>query len=76
MTGRKPPVLSVPKYVAKALLYPVHVARLAIGTWDFMWDPKTVDAVTSDRAYSNGKARKELGYRPKYSLEEGLRETV
>jgi nucleoside-diphosphate-sugar epimerase len=76
LTDRKPPTLSVPKHIAKALLYPVHTAKLAMGTWDFMWDPKTVDAVTSDRAYSNEKARKELGYRPKYSLEEGLRETV
>jgi nucleoside-diphosphate-sugar epimerase len=41
-----------------------------------MWDPKTVDAVTTDRAYSIEKARKELGYTPRYSLEEGLRETV
>ncbi len=41
-----------------------------------MWDPKTVDAVTFDRAYSIDKAKDELGYSPIYSPEDGLRETV
>ena len=41
-----------------------------------MWDPKGVDAVTSDRAYSIDKAKDELGYSPIYSLEDDLRETV
>jgi nucleoside-diphosphate-sugar epimerase len=66
----------VPKYLAKALVYPVHLANVAAGNWRFTWDPKTVDAVTTDRAYSIEKARKELGYSPKYSLEDGLIETV
>ena len=76
ITGRKAPTVTVPKQMAKALVYPVHLARIASGNWHFMWDPKTVDAVTTDRAYSIEKARKELGYTPRYSLEEGLRETV
>jgi len=41
-----------------------------------MWDLKTVDAVTSDRAYSIRKARNELKYFPARAPEDGLRETV
>jgi hypothetical protein len=41
-----------------------------------MWDLKTVDAVTSDRAYSIGKARNELQYFPARAPEDDLRETV
>ena len=41
-----------------------------------MWDLKTVDAVTSDRAYSIGKARNELEYFPTRAPEDRPRETV
>ncbi|MGA2239848.1 MAG: NAD(P)-dependent oxidoreductase [Candidatus Bathyarchaeia archaeon] len=76
ITGRKPPTLSLPKLAAKALIYPVFIAKSAFGEWSFLWDPKTVDAVTSNRAYSVEKAKSELGYSPKYSLEAGLKETI
>ena len=76
MCRRKPPTISLPKYLAKALLYPVHLARTATGIWNFTWDPKTVDVVTSDRAYSIDKAKDELGYSSAYSLEDDLRETM
>lgn len=76
ITGRKPPTLSLPKLAAKALIYPVFIAKSAVGEWSFLWDPKTVDAVTSNRAYSIEKAKSELGYSPKHSLEAGLRETI
>ena len=76
ITGREPPTVRVPKWLAKALVYPVHLVKVAAGKWDFMWDPKTVDAVTSDRAYSIEKAKRELGYSSRYSLRDGLSETV
>jgi nucleoside-diphosphate-sugar epimerase len=76
ITGRKPPTLSLPKLAAKALIYPVFIAKSAFGEWSFLWDPKTVDAVTSNRAYSIEKAKSELGYSPKHSLEEGLKGTI
>lgn len=76
ITGRKPPTLSLSRSVAKAFIYPVFIAKSVFGEWSFLWDPKTVDAVTSNRAYSIEKAKSELGYCPKYSLEDGLRETV
>jgi dihydroflavonol-4-reductase len=76
ITGRKPPTLSLPKLAAKALIYPAFIAKSAFGEWSFLWDPKTVDAVTSNRAYSIEKAKRELGYCPKHSLEAGLKETI
>lgn len=41
-----------------------------------MWHVKTVDSVTADRWYSIEKAKKELGFAPKYDLKTGLLETV
>jgi nucleoside-diphosphate-sugar epimerase len=76
ITGRKPPTLSLPKLAAKAIIYPVFIAKSAFGEWSFLWDPKTVDAVTSNRAYSIEKAKSELSYSPKHSLEDGLKETI
>jgi dihydroflavonol-4-reductase len=76
ITGRRPPTLSLSKPAAKALIYPVYIAKSAFGEWSFLWDLKTVDAVTSNRAYSIMKAKSELGYSPKYSLENGLKETI
>jgi nucleoside-diphosphate-sugar epimerase len=74
--GRRPPTLSLSKPVAKALIYPVFIAKSLFGEWSFFSDPKTVNAVTSNRAYSIEKAKSELGYSPQYSLEDGLKETV
>ena len=76
ITGRKTPTLSLSKLAAKALIYPAFIARSAFGKWSFLWDPKTVDAITSNRAYSIEKAKTELGYSPKHTLEAGLKETI
>ena len=76
ITGRKPPTLSLSKLAAKALIYPAFIAKSAFGEWSFLWDPKTVDAITSNRAYSIEKAKSELGYSPKHTLEDGLKETI
>jgi len=76
VTGIDPPKRRVSKNLAKALVWPVYLLRVASGRWDFTWDPKTVDVMVSDRAYSVEKAERDLGYSPQYSLKDGLRETV
>ena len=76
ITGRRPPTFSLSRSAAKTLIYPVFFAKSVFGEWNFLWDPKTVDAVTSNRAYSIEKARSQLGYSPKYTLEDGLKETI
>jgi hypothetical protein len=37
----------------------LFIAKSAFGDRSFLWDPKTVDAVTSNRAYSIEKAKSE-----------------
>ena len=42
----------------------------------FMYKSSTIDRMAEDRWYSNQKAKDILGFRPRYSLEEGLSKTV
>lgn len=76
ITGRRPPTFNLSRSAAKTFIYPVFIAKSVFGEWSFLWDPKTVDAVTSNRAYSIEKAKSQLGYSPKYTLEDGLKETI
>ena len=53
-------MVSIPKQLAEALVYSVHLAEIVRGGEDSMWGLKTVDAVTSDRAsvqHRKGKKR-------------------
>ena len=74
--GKAPPKHHIPPILAKILIAPVELVNKITGRENFMWHVSTVDAVTSDRAYSIEKAKRELGYRPKYDLKTGLKETV
>ena len=55
---------------------PVQGVNAILKRDNFMWRISTVDAVTSDRSYSVEKIKQDLGYSPRYSLHEGLLETV
>lgn len=74
--GRDAPKFHIPVFMAKAMIFPVELANRILGRENFMWHVKTVDSITKDRAYSIEKAKRELGYRPKYDLKTGLKETV
>ena len=76
LCGRRPPRVSVPKALAKAMIAPVEAFNAVTGRSTFMWHLSTVDAVTSDRSFSSAKAARELGYRPTMGLREGLKETL
>lgn len=76
LTGIKPPKISVPPLLAKILLAPLEAYDRLTGEGNLMHRTALVDSVTTDRAYSIQKARKELGYQPKYDLKTGLRETI
>jgi len=76
LCGRKPPGISVPKAVAKAMIAPVEALNAITGRPSFMWHRSTVDAVTSDRSFSSAKAARELGFKPSLALKEGLKETL
>ncbi|MEM4156482.1 MAG: NAD-dependent epimerase/dehydratase family protein, partial [Archaeoglobaceae archaeon] len=74
--GREAPKFHIPVFMAKAMIFPVELTNRLLGRENFMWHVKTVDSITKDRAYSVEKAKRELGYRPKYDLKTGLKETV
>lgn len=74
--GRKPPSRHIPSYLAKSIVTPVGFVKRLFGDENFMWHPSMVDSVTTNRAYSVDKAKKELGYKPKFDLKRGLEDTV
>lgn len=76
IVGRPPPSLHVPPLIASAMVAPVEALNRLLGKENFMWHRSTVRAVSSDRAYSIEKAKREIGFVPKYDLETGLKETV
>lgn len=76
LTGKGPPKLSLPPALAKLLLTPLELYDIVKGEGNIMHRRALVDAVTVDRAYSVEKAKRELGYQPRYDLRSGLRETI
>ena len=76
LCGRRPPGVSIPKALAKAMIAPVEAFDAITGRSAFMWHLSTVDAVTSDRSFSSAKAARELGYEPTLGLKEGLKMTL
>jgi len=76
LCNREPPRIHVPPLLAKTFVIPVELFNRIRGKVDFTWRTSTVNDMTSDRAYSISKAMKDLGFRPKYDLKTGLRETI
>lgn len=76
ITGVPEPSISIPPYLAKILLLPLHFYSIITSDQNFLKRINIVDAVTKHRAYSIEKAKKTLGYVPNYDLEKGLRETI
>jgi len=76
ITGIPPPKRHIPSMAAKAMIAPVELINKVRGKDDFLFRTSTVDSITQDRSYSIERARKELGYTPRYDLRDGLAETV
>lgn len=76
ITGKKMPRIKVPPLMAKIMMAPIQAVNALLRRDNFMWRISTVDAVTSDRSYSVEKIKEDLGYSPRYRLDDGLRETV
>ncbi len=74
--GRRPPQLHVPVPVAKALVAPVEALNRLRGRDSFMFRISTMDTFREDRNYSIERARKELEYSPRWTLPDGLADTV
>ncbi|MBO3753774.1 MAG: NAD-dependent epimerase/dehydratase family protein [Candidatus Brockarchaeota archaeon] len=76
LCNRAPPRIHVPPVLAKAFVAPVEFLNRLRGRTVFTWKTSTVNDLTCDRAYSIMKAVRELGFKPKYDLRTGLRETL
>lgn len=74
--GKEPPRRHVPVALAKAMVAPVQLVQWLRGKPNFLWRVSTMDTFKVDRNYSIEKARRELGYEPRYPLAEGLKETA
>ena len=75
--GAKPPRLHIPYHALYAAGYAAE--RFAVATRSWRRPPITrlgVAFIGTDNRYSIDKARRELGYRPRVTLEEGVRRTA
>ncbi|MEM2907550.1 MAG: NAD(P)-dependent oxidoreductase [Candidatus Odinarchaeota archaeon] len=76
LTNRKPPCKHISKNLAKLMIAPIQGVNKLLGRDNFLYHVSTADSVCCNRAYSIEKAKRELGYRPKYDLRSGLKETI
>ena len=74
--GKDPPKWHVPVLLAKMLAAPVQAFNWLRRKPSFIWRIDSMDVFRVDRWYSIERAQKELGYQPKHSLSDGLKETV
>ena len=68
--GVEPPTSSIPVFLA---FFAARVARL-LGKKGF--SPENIRQLSLDRAYSCGRARKELGFEAKVGISQGLPEVI
>ncbi|AKG38518.1 hypothetical protein MA03_03395 [Infirmifilum uzonense] len=76
LTGMGPPSITLPPGLAKILIAPLEIYDRVTRQGNLMHRTALADSVTTNRAYSVEKARKELGYKPRYNLKQGLKETI
>ncbi len=74
--GKKPPSLHIPIALAKVMVAPLQFINAIRRKPNFIWRVSTMDTFKMDRNYSIERARKELGYEPRYPLPLGLQETA
>ncbi|MEM0378837.1 MAG: NAD(P)-dependent oxidoreductase [Thermosphaera sp.] len=76
ITGNPPPRYSLSPRVSKLFLSFTHLYSLLSGTSNLLMRVSIVDSVTRHRAYSIEKAKRLLGFSPRYNLRKGLEETI
>ncbi|MBN1109869.1 MAG: NAD-dependent epimerase/dehydratase family protein [Methanomassiliicoccales archaeon] len=74
--GKREPRWRLPKWLAWTLMLPIEGFNALLRRDNFLWRRETVRSVTSDRGFSIERARRELGYEPRYDLPQGMDETV
>jgi nucleoside-diphosphate-sugar epimerase len=72
--GNAPPPFSLPKSVLRVLSWLSYLSQIIRGQKPDTF-PQSVHFIARPYAYSIAKARNRLGYKPKVTLEEGMRRT-
>ena len=71
-----PPTRSIPMTLAKAYLSFIQWNNKRKGIDDFVMHTSLIDTMKTNRAYSNEKAKKILGFAPRYSYRNGMKKTL
>jgi dihydroflavonol-4-reductase len=74
--GVPPPTHSIPMILAHAYLSMVQWNNARKSIDDFVMHTSLIDTMKTDRAYSNAKAKKLLGFHPQYDFREGMNKTI
>ncbi len=74
--GKPLPKWHVNVLLAKMIAAPVQAFNWLRRKKDFVWRIDSMNTFKVDRYYSIERAKKELGYQPKHSLADGLKETA
>lgn len=71
-----PPRYSVPSWVVRTVLRYLEWANKRKGVDEFIFHTSLVDDMQVDRAYSNARAKRMLGFSPQYTLQRGISEIL
>jgi nucleoside-diphosphate-sugar epimerase len=71
-----PPRYSVPSWLVWAVLRYLEWTNRRKGIDEFVFHASLVDDMKVDRAYSNAKAKRVLGFFPQYTLQQGISEIL
>ncbi len=71
-----PPSRSIPMSLAKGYLSVVQWNNNRKGIDDFVMHTSLIDTMRTNRAYSNAKAKKILGFSPEYDYTKGMKKTI
>jgi len=71
-----PPSRSIPMSLAKAYLSVVQWNNNRKGIDDFVMHTSLIDTMRTNRAYSNAKAKRILGFSPQYDYTKGMKKTI
>jgi nucleoside-diphosphate-sugar epimerase len=71
-----PPTHSIPMSLAKTYLSLIQWSNKRKGIDDFVMHTSLIDTMKTNRAYTNAKAKKILGFTPQYSFKDGMKKTI
>jgi nucleoside-diphosphate-sugar epimerase len=71
-----PPTRSIPMTLAKAYLSIIQWSNKRKGIDDFVMHTSLIDTMKTNRAYTNAKAKKILGFTPRISYRDGMKKTI